>query len=55
MPPSPIINSGVDVVTRDNVEQYAEQPSNGRGWKPADKRSGFGRSAVQELENPRES
>ena len=25
MPPSPIINSGVDIVTRDNVEQYAEQ------------------------------
>ena len=25
MPPSPIINSGVDVVTRENVEQYAEQ------------------------------
>ena len=25
MPPNPIINSGVDVVTRDNVEQYAEQ------------------------------
>jgi ribose transport system substrate-binding protein len=25
MPPSPIINSGVDVVTRDNVEAYAEQ------------------------------
>jgi ribose transport system substrate-binding protein len=24
-PPSPIIDSGVDVVTRDNVEQYAEQ------------------------------
>lgn len=24
-PPSPIINSGVDVVTKDNVEQYAEQ------------------------------
>ena len=24
MPPNPIINSGVDVVTRDNVEQYAE-------------------------------
>lgn len=25
MPPNPIINSGVDVVTRENVEQYAEQ------------------------------
>jgi ribose transport system substrate-binding protein len=25
MPPSPIINSGVDIVTRENVEQYAEQ------------------------------
>ena len=25
MPPSPIINSGVDVVTRDNVDAYAEQ------------------------------
>ena len=25
MPPSPIIDSGVDVVTRENVEQYAEQ------------------------------
>jgi ribose transport system substrate-binding protein len=25
LPPNPIINSGVDVVTRDNVEQYAEQ------------------------------
>ena len=25
MPPAPIINSGVDVVTRDNVEAYAEQ------------------------------
>ena len=25
MPPSPIINSGVDVVTRDNVEQYAAE------------------------------
>jgi ribose transport system substrate-binding protein len=24
MPPSPIINSGVDIVTRENVEQYAE-------------------------------
>ncbi len=24
-PPSPIINSGVDVVTRDNVEEYAQQ------------------------------
>jgi ribose transport system substrate-binding protein len=25
MPPSPIIDSGVDVVTKENVEQYAEQ------------------------------
>jgi ribose transport system substrate-binding protein len=25
MPPSPVINSGVDVVTRENVEQYAQQ------------------------------
>lgn len=25
MPPTPIINSGVDIVTRENVEQYAEQ------------------------------
>ena len=25
MPPSPIINSGVDVVTRENVDEYAEQ------------------------------
>jgi ribose transport system substrate-binding protein len=25
MPPNPIIDSGVDVVTRDNVDQYAEQ------------------------------
>ena len=25
MPPSPIINSGVDIVTRENVEAYAEQ------------------------------
>jgi ribose transport system substrate-binding protein len=25
MPPSPIINSGVDIVTRENVDQYAEQ------------------------------
>ncbi len=25
MPPSPIINSGVDIVTKDNVDQYAEQ------------------------------
>jgi ribose transport system substrate-binding protein len=25
MPPSPVIDSGVDVVTRDNVDQYAEQ------------------------------
>jgi ribose transport system substrate-binding protein len=25
MPPSPIINSGVDVVTRENVDRYAEQ------------------------------
>ena len=25
MPPAPIINSGVDIVTRDNVEAYAEQ------------------------------
>ena len=25
MPPSPIINSGVDIVTKENVEQYAEQ------------------------------
>jgi ribose transport system substrate-binding protein len=25
MPPNPIINSGVDIVTRENVDQYAEQ------------------------------
>ena len=25
MPPSPIIDSGVDVVTRDNVDAYVEQ------------------------------
>ena len=25
MPPSPVIDSGVDVVTKENVEQYAEQ------------------------------
>ena len=31
MPPSPIIDSGVDVVTRENVDQYAEQ------WKKMEK------------------
>ena len=31
MPPTPIIDSGVDVVTRENVDQYAEQ------WKKMEK------------------
>ena len=31
MPPSPIIDSGVDVVTKDNIDQYREQ------WKKMEK------------------
>ena len=31
MPATPIIDSGVDVVTRENVDQYAEQ------WKKMEK------------------